>query len=104
MEQLPEFEYLERLGGGHFGVVYRCQCRLTDEVRAVKNIALEGSADIAAWQAEAEALAACKNDHIVRIHHAAATGDGPVLVMDFLPGGEAERRWLPAGGPDGGRV
>ena len=101
MEQLPEFEYLERLGGGHFGVVYRCGSRLTHEVRAVKHIALKGSADIAAWRAEAEALAACKNDHIVRIHHAAATGDGPVLVMDYLSGGDAERRWLPAGGPVG---
>ncbi len=101
MEQLPEFDYLERLGGGHFGVVYRCRSRLTQEIRAVKHIALRSSADIAAWQAEAEALAACENANIVRIYHAAATGEGPVLVMDYLPGGDAERRWLPAGGPVG---
>jgi serine/threonine protein kinase len=101
VEQLPEFNYLERLGCGQFGVVYRCQSRLTREIRAVKDVALRDSGDIADWQAEAEALAACKNEHIVRIHHAAATSDGPVLVMDFLPGGDAERRWLPAGGAIG---
>ena len=101
MEQLAEFEYLQKLGGGQFGEVFLCKSRLNDEIRAVKHIALRGSADIAAWRAEAEALAACRNDHVVRIYHAAATRDGPVLVMDYLPGGDAEQRWLPAGGPVG---
>jgi len=37
----------------------------------------------------------------VPIYHGAATADGPVLVMGYLPGGDAERRWLPCGGPVG---
>jgi eukaryotic-like serine/threonine-protein kinase len=101
VEQLPEFDYLRKLGGGQFGEVFLCRSLLNDELRAVKHIALKGSGNIAAWRAEAEALAACRNDHVVRIYHAAATGEGPVLVMEYLPGGDAEERWLPAGGPVG---
>lgn len=101
MEQLSEFEYERELGSGEFGTVYLCRSRLTDERRAVKHIRLPQQASLDDWRREAEALAACSNDHVVRIHHAAATGEGPVLVMDYLQGGDASSRWVPKGGPVG---
>jgi serine/threonine protein kinase len=101
VEQLPKFDYLSELGGGEFGTVYLCRSNLTGELRAVKHIDLPSPATVEEWRSEAEALAACHNEHVVRIHHAAATSEGPVLVMDFLPGGNAEDRWMPEGGPVG---
>lgn len=101
MAWLPEFDYIDELGGGDFGKVYLCRSRFTGELRAVKHIDLPVPATIEVWRREAEALAACRNEHVVRIHHATGTPDGPVLVMDYLPGGNAEKRWLPAGGQVG---
>lgn len=101
MNRLPEFDYVDDLGGGHFGRVYLCRNKLSGEIRAVKHITLPSATTVADWRREAEALAACNNPHVVRIHHASATADGPVLVMDYLSGGNAQTRWIPEGGPVG---
>lgn len=97
---LKGFAYKKSLGSGHFGEVYLAEADLTGEVRAIKHIhASRHEMPPERWAAEAKAMSECDSDHLVRIVHSEVTDEGPVLVMEYLPGGTAEQRWHDSGGP-----
>lgn len=91
MIPLPGYTYLGPLGTpGHFGVVFHARNDLTGRDVAIKHIDAPMTADaLAAWEAEAHAMAACAHENIVAIlhaDHAAWSGAG-----DGVPAGRQRR-------------
>ena len=95
MIELAGYQYLGPLGApGNFGSVFRARNVLSGREVAIKHIDQTMSIDaVAAWIAEAEAMAACRHDNLVEILHAEVTPDGPALVMEYLPAGTVASRY-----------
>lgn len=99
MVPLDGYTYRGVLGQpGYFGEVYLAQNILSGEMVAIKHVD-GGKLDmsLAAWSAEAQAIAACDHENLVQIKHAVVTPTGPALVMEFLEDGSWEGRY--AGSP-----
>lgn len=95
MIELPGYDYLGPLGEpGNFGSVFRARNHLSGLEVAIKHIDAEMTPEaLQDWIAEAQAMAACKHDHLVSIFHAEITADGPAIVMEYLPEGSAAGRF-----------
>jgi hypothetical protein len=92
---LPGYTYLGPLGTpGNFGAVFHARNDLSGRDVAIKHIDAPMTPDaLAAWEAEARAMAACAHDNLVVILHAEITPDGPALVMEYLPDGSVAARF-----------
>jgi serine/threonine protein kinase len=92
---LPGYTYLGPLGTpGTFGAVFHARNDLSGRDVAIKHIDAPMTPDaLAAWEAEARAMAACAHDNLVAILHAEITPDGPALVMEYLPDGSVAARF-----------
>lgn len=103
MIPLAGYHYLRQLGDpGHFGTVFLARNLLSGREVAIKHIDEQLTPDaVAAWIAEAEAMAACRHQNLVEILHAEVTADGPALVMEFVPGGSLAARYGDAPAPVG---
>jgi hypothetical protein len=88
-------ELLERVGQGAMGSVWKARQVRLDRTVAVKML-LAGehasAAQLARFQAEAEALARLQHPNIVQIHDVARHDGAPVIVMEFVPGGSLADR------------
>ena len=89
-ERIGDWELIDRIGEGAFGVVYSAeQLRPVKRSAAIK-ILRPGMASkevLARFQAESQALALMNHPDIVTIYGADATEDGrPYLVMELVPG------------------
>lgn len=86
---LPQFEFIELLGKGGMGAVYKARQRDLDRVVAVKILPLElarspGFAD--RFSREARALAKLNHPHIVTVHDFGEANGQFYLVMEFVDG------------------
>lgn len=81
---------MERVGKGGFGVVYRAEDKLTDQVVAIKFIQ-KGDGDSAhhvlSLMDEARQLARSAHPNIVRVENFGETEDEAYMVMPFADGG-----------------
>lgn len=95
MIPLPGYTYVGPLGKpGNFGAVFHAVNDLSGRDVAVKHIDAPMTPEaLAAWEAEASAMAACTHDNLVTILHAEITPDGPALVMEYLPDGSVASRF-----------
>ncbi|WPH03855.1 Hypothetical protein R9X50_00673800 [Acrodontium crateriforme] len=83
-----EYQVLEELGSGSFGVVYKALEKATGEYVAIKHIDLEGSDDdIREIQQEISLLSTCASDHVTRYKNSFIKGVKLWIVMEFLGGG-----------------
>lgn len=96
-------EIIKPLSQGQFGRVFLARDRVLNQLRAVKYIdPSQLPPDFDAWSQEARAMSEGDGEaHIARIHGAEIEGTGPVVVMEYLPGGSAADRWKGDAAPVG---
>jgi len=107
--QLPQFEFLELLGQGGMGVVYKARQRALDRLVAIKILPAEIGHDAAfaeRFAREARALAKLSHPNIVAVYDFGQTGEPEAsatedalfyIVMEFIDGANL-RQTLRAGG------
>ncbi|KAL9022667.1 MAG: hypothetical protein Q9185_000175 [Variospora sp. 1 TL-2023] len=83
-----QYEVLEELGSGSFGVVYKAVERATGNIVAIKLIDLESSDDdIHDIQQEISVLSTCDSPFVTRYKASFLRGHKLWIVMEFLGGG-----------------
>ncbi|KAF2483761.1 kinase-like domain-containing protein [Neohortaea acidophila] len=83
-----DYQMLEELGSGSFGVVYRALHIPTAEYVAIKHIDLEGSDDdIREIQQEISLLATCNSPYVTSYRASFVRGTKLWIVMEYLGGG-----------------
>ncbi|KAF2860027.1 Pkinase-domain-containing protein [Piedraia hortae CBS 480.64] len=87
-EMADNYQMLEQLGSGSFGVVYKALEKSTGEFVAIKHIDLEGSDDdIREIQQEISLLATCSSEYVTRYKASFVRGVKLWIVMEYLGGG-----------------
>ena len=83
-----DYQMLEELGSGSFGVVYKAIEKSTGDLVAIKHIDLEGNDDdIKEIQQEISLLSTCSSDYVTRYKASFVRGVKLWIVMEFLGGG-----------------
>lgn len=83
-----QFELLEELGSGSFGVVYKAIDKVSGSIVAVKKIDLESSEDdIEEIQKEIAILSGCQDEHITTYYGCFVRGYKLWIIMEYLAGG-----------------
>jgi CheY-like chemotaxis protein len=80
------FEILEKLGQGGMGVVYRAKDRTLDRFVALKFLAARHGETHYRGFDEARAIASLSHPNIATIYEVFEGREGPVLVLEYLPG------------------
>jgi serine/threonine-protein kinase len=83
---LAHYEILEKLGEGGMGVVYRARDTRLARLVALKYVRAKDAAARNRGFDEARAIAALNHPHIATIYEVTETTNGPVLVLEHLPG------------------
>jgi tetratricopeptide (TPR) repeat protein len=89
------YEVLGELGRGGMGVVYLARKLALNRPCALKMILAGphgGSAAAARFRAEAEAVARLRHPGIVQIYHVGEASGLPFLELEYLPGGNLDRK------------
>ncbi|KAF2716532.1 Pkinase-domain-containing protein [Polychaeton citri CBS 116435] len=88
MATADDYQVLEELGSGSFGIVYKAIEKATGDLVAIKHIDLEGSDDdIREIQQEISLLATCSSDYVTRYKASFVRNTKLWIVMEFLGGG-----------------
>ncbi|KAI2621707.1 Pkinase-domain-containing protein [Hypoxylon sp. NC1633] len=83
-----QYQVLEELGRGSFGVVYKGIERETGEVVAIKHIDLESTEDdIQDIQAEISVLSTCASSYVTQYKASFLRGSKLWIVMEYMGGG-----------------
>ncbi|KAK6065722.1 hypothetical protein SCUP515_11068 [Seiridium cupressi] len=83
-----QYQVLEELGRGSFGVVYKGIEKTTGEVVAIKHIDLESTDDdIQDIQAEISVLSTCASSYVTQYKASFLRGSKLWIVMEYLGGG-----------------
>ncbi|OBT85909.1 STE/STE20/YSK protein kinase [Pseudogymnoascus sp. 03VT05] len=83
-----QYQVLEELGSGSFGVVYKAIERATGEIVAIKHIDLESSEDdIQEIQQEISVLSTCASPFVTQYKESFLRGHKLWIVMEYLGGG-----------------
>ncbi|KAI9726054.1 MAG: hypothetical protein M1828_002062 [Chrysothrix sp. TS-e1954] len=83
-----QYEMLEELGSGSFGVVYKAVERSTGELVAIKHIDLDGTDDdIRDIQQEISLLSTCASSFVTKYKTSFVRGVKLWIVMEYLGGG-----------------
>src|SRR3974390_805138 len=83
---LAHYENLEKLGEGGMGVGYRARDNRLNRLVALKFLAAESPDARDRGLSEARAIAALNHPNIATIYEISENKDGPVLVLEYLPG------------------
>ena len=91
MPQIPGFLWLEELGSGSFGVVYKALQTSLNRPVAIKvlkkNTQELSSNEMIRFLIEAEVIASLRNPHVVQVYDFQARHQPPYLVLEYLAGG-----------------
>lgn len=101
--RIPGYEILSELGSGGMGVVYHARQASLKRPVALKMIRAERFAhdELTRFLAEAEAVAAVKDAHVVQVYEYGSCEGRPFLALEYLSGGtladrlRAEKRLAP---------
>lgn len=88
-ETLPQFEFIELIGAGGMGAVYKVRQRELDRIVALKILPQEISYDPAfadQFAREAKALARLNHPHIVTLYEFGHEGELYYIVMEYVDG------------------
>jgi polar amino acid transport system permease protein/polar amino acid transport system substrate-binding protein len=94
-ERFPQFEFLEEIGRGGMGVVYKVRQRNLGRLAALKVLLPEigrSAVFIKRFLREAQTLAQLNDANIVQIFESGQSGDLPYLVMEYVEGTSLRRK------------
>jgi serine/threonine-protein kinase len=97
LPHIPGYEFIEPLGEGGTGIVFRAVRLADDELVAVK-ILHPTLSDQRSWDRESRLMAAVKHPNLVTVHEAGDVDGRPFLVMEYVPG-PSLRKFLTPGFP-----
>jgi tetratricopeptide (TPR) repeat protein len=86
----PGYRFVDKLGRGGMGVVYRAvQTDLGREVALKMILSGEYASDdeIIRFENEVKAVAAVRHENVVQVHHAGRHAGKPFLALEYLPDG-----------------
>lgn len=83
---LAHYEILEQLGEGGMGLVYRARDKRLTRLVALKYVKATDPESRDRGFEEARAIAALNHPNIASIYEVSEGEDGPVLVLEYLPG------------------
>ncbi|XP_050067771.1 twitchin isoform X12 [Anopheles maculipalpis] len=87
-----QYEILEEIGTGAFGVVHRCRERKTGNVFAAKFIPVSTNAERELIRREIDIMNQLHHRKLIYLHDAFEDEDEMVLIYEFLSGGELFER------------
>ena len=93
--RIGDYEVLERVGRGAFGVVYRARDPVLDVEVALKVLTVPPGVEAEVQERftqEARAVARLDHPHVVGVRAAGWDPSGPYLVMDLVPGESLQQR------------
>ncbi len=93
--RVGEYHFLEYLGRGGMGVVFKARDATLQRTVAVKFLAPALAMDEASRERflrEARAAASLNHPHVVTVFAVSDTGDLPFLVMEYMPAGSLSQR------------
>lgn len=93
VDLLGNYEQLEKLGQGGWGVVYKGRNVDTGEIVALKIITRKEDKYRSRFRREIDAVSRLKHPNIVRIIESGVQSDKEYLVMEFIDGIELNRYW-----------
>jgi tRNA A-37 threonylcarbamoyl transferase component Bud32 len=83
-----EYEILEEIGQGAYGIVYRCREMSLGKIVAIKMLTAEviNEKVLDDFLAEGRKLAALDHPNVIQVHRAGAHEQRPYIVMEFVEG------------------
>jgi eukaryotic-like serine/threonine-protein kinase len=95
---LSNLDFIEQIGSGAFGVVWKVRDRGLDAIRAAKLVEPSAIPSLEAYSAEASVLSELEHANIIRVFSTDVgpkTGDTPdvgkyVIVMEYMDGGSLD--------------
>ena len=89
-EGAPRYEWLETLGRGGMGVVFKARDLVLDEVVAIKvlygHVAEDDGAIVARFKREISLNRRVKHPNVARMYDFGTGGGHPFITMEFVPG------------------
>jgi serine/threonine-protein kinase 24/25/MST4 len=86
-----DYELLEIIGRGSFGVVYKGFAKESGEIVAIKVVDLEDSEEVFEdLQHEIKILSECSNPHVTNFYESFLAENKLYIVMEYLGGGSVK--------------
>jgi serine/threonine-protein kinase len=89
----PAYEFLEKLGEGGMGAVYRAEDRRIGRIVAVKMVRADRLSDETArdrFLREARSIGVLNHPNIATLYDVTLEGQTPAIIIEYLPGGSLE--------------
>lgn len=89
LQSIGPFEFIEEIGRGGMGAVYKARHRQLGKIQAVKVIHTDGTSNpelLARFKREVRAIGSLSHPNIIAAHHADVENGSPYLVMDYVEG------------------